>query len=117
MRAEYWARGIGWVSLGLAATAAVAPDLLGRAVGIGERRPLIRALGARDLIIGSGLVLAPDPGPWMRARLVSEIFDVALHGGVGLLAPFHRGRAVTVAGLAAVFALADWKILRSLQQR
>lgn len=117
MQAMTWTRAIGWASLGLTLASVVAPDALGKAFGLGERRKLIRALGARDLIVGSGLAFARNPAPWLRARFVSEVFDAVFHGGGALADVFNSRRALPIAAGAAAVAILDYVLLRKLQHR
>ena len=112
-----WIRAIGWGSLGLTLASVVAPDALGRAFGLGERRKLVRTLGMRDLVVGSGLVFASDPAPWLRARLASELFDTVFHGGGALAGKFNRRRALPIAVGAAAVAVLDYVLLCKLEQR
>lgn len=114
MRAETAARAIGWASLGFTAFSVVAPDAMGRLFGVGQRRGLVRALGGRDLAVGAGLVLARDPAPWLRARLVSDVADAALHAGGALAERFDPRRALTIAAGATALALLDAALLRRL---
>jgi hypothetical protein len=104
-------RAIGWGSLGFALASAVAPDRLGRALGIGERRVLARTLGARDLVIGIGLVAARDPAPWLRARLAADVADAALHVLGAESGAFARNRALVVGCAAAAVAALDVVLL------
>lgn len=114
--AETLARAAGWASLGLTVVSVLAPGVLGRAFGLGERRALVRALGARDLVVGAGLVFANDPRPWMRARLASELFDAVLHGAGGLTGHFDRRRALAVATAAVLIGGVDYVLLHALRR-
>ena len=90
---------------------------LGQALGIGERRTLIWALGARDLLVGAGLVLAPDPTPWLRTRFASELFDAVLLGTGVAAGRFDHRKGLTVAVSAATIAVLEYALLHRLQQR
>ncbi len=86
-------RTLGWLSIGLGASAILAPGIVGRMAGYRPRRWLPRVLGARDLVIGTGLLAASDARPWLRARLTAEMADAALHSAAGLVGLFGRKRA------------------------
>lgn len=56
---------LGWFSIGLGVTQMVAPRWLGEKIGVGDRAWLMRALGAREIMTGLG-VLAQQPRPTFR---------------------------------------------------
>ncbi len=105
-------RAIGWGSMGFTVASVVAPRALGRAMGLGDRRGLVRVLGARDFVVGAGLAVAGDPTPWLRARLACEVCDAVLHGVGALNGTFHRNRALTVAAGAVALAALEYVLLR-----
>ena len=81
------ARLLGVLSLGMGA-GLVAPQWLGRLVGLGGGRPwLVRAIAARDVAIGLGLLAAPDSRPWLRAQAAADLLDAGI-----LVASLRRGR-------------------------
>lgn len=107
------ARAIGWSSIGFTVASVVAPRALARAMGHPERPGLVRALGARDLVIGAGLAMAADPLPWLRARLASDAGDAVLYAAGAATGRFHRGRALTIAVGATLLAGCDYALLRT----
>jgi len=105
---------LGLLSLGMGA-GLVAPQRVGRLLGLGDERPwLIRAIAARDVTIGLGLLGAPDPAPWLRAQAAADVLDAGI-----LVESLRRGRGDrTRALLWLVFAagaavLAGWLSRRS----
>lgn len=106
-QARVAARAIGCASICFALASFLAPGPLARILGYGERRRLVRALGARDLVVGLGLVTAEDLSPWLRARLASEAADTLLHAAGALTGAFDRKRAFGISVLAAAFAAVD----------
>lgn len=74
------ARSLGYMALGLGATQLFACRRTARLLGL---RPtpstlwLLRALGARELLTGFGL-LGRRPGPWLTTRLVGDALDLGL---------------------------------------
>lgn len=107
-----FARALGWSCLVLGATALVAPGSLGRALGLGDRRRLVRVMGVRDLVTGAGLVAARDPRPWLRARLAVEVADAAMHAAGAATGALRPGRATAVAASAAALAGVELAVLR-----
>ncbi|HEX8361821.1 MAG TPA: hypothetical protein VF613_17010 [Longimicrobium sp.] len=108
-------RAIGWGSMGFTLASLVAPRTLGHAMGLGDRTGLVRALGARDLVMGAGLAGANDPTPWLRARLACELFDAALHAAGAASGTFHRKRALTIAAGAIALAGLEYALLEDTE--
>jgi uncharacterized membrane protein len=113
------AKALGWFSLGLATAQLLAPGLIARAIG-GRDRPrtrwLMRAIGARELLAGLGLLGGARPGAWMWSRTLGDVMDLALLGTAAASAsrPQQRWRAVgALAAVAGVTAL-DFTTSRQL---
>jgi hypothetical protein len=84
-------RGLGWFSVGLGLCQLIAPKRLARLIGVSERPRtlrLMRALGARELTAGLGLLTRRRSSPWLWARVAGDIVDL------GLLANVLRSRNV-----------------------
>jgi uncharacterized membrane protein len=106
---------IGWFSLGLGLAQLVAPRALGHALGVGEHAALLRALGARELASGLGILSGRERGAWMKARVAGDALDLAL-----LALSFRAGngrRPMRIAAAAAAVAgVAALDVLSSRQQ-
>ena len=99
------ARALGWFSLGLGLAQVLAPRAVGRLIGVPQRAGLMRALGARELACGAGLLARPRSPVWRWMRVAGDAMDLAL------LAAAYRSRegegpriaaaASAVAGVAA----------------
>jgi hypothetical protein len=111
MKTRTVVRAIGWGSMGFTVASLVAPRVLARAMGHRERAGVVRALGARDFVVGAGLAGADDPTPWLRARLACELFDAALHAAGAANGAFHRKRALTIAAGAMALAGFEYALL------
>jgi uncharacterized membrane protein len=94
-------RGLGWFSIGLGLAEVAAPRMLARAIGIDSngRTPLtVRAMGARELANGFGILARPlRPGP-LWTRVVGDVLDLAL------LAYAFRVKRTSSARLGAAIA-------------
>lgn len=107
-----FARVLGWSCLALGAVALAAPGPLGRALGLGDRRRLVRAMGVRDVVTGAGLVAARDPRPWLRARMAVEVADATMHAAGAATGALRPGRATVMAASAAALAGVELAVLR-----
>jgi uncharacterized membrane protein len=97
---------LGWVSLGLGAAEVGAPRMVARLVGAPARTALVRALGARELAAGVGILARRSRAGWLWSRVGGDIMDLALLA-VALTAPGANrrriaGAAAAVAGIAAL---------------
>ena len=84
----------------------LAPRTMARLYGLPELPLLLRALGARDLAIGLGLVVADEWRPWMLARGASELCDGALIG-VAALSGRRAIRRLIMANGAILLGVAE----------
>ena len=104
------ARGLGWASIGVGLAVTAAPVPLMNAFGLGDRPKLGRFLGARDLVIGAGLLLqGQSTAAWVRARGIADALDGALILGGAATGAFRRDRApIGLAAAAGSSALSLW---------
>ncbi|HEX8451970.1 MAG TPA: hypothetical protein VF647_07735 [Longimicrobium sp.] len=94
---------VGWVSIGAGMGLVLAPERVGRALGMEDWSELIRAYGFRQVVAGMG-ILALRPGPWVWSRLTGDVLDLlTLATRTGPDNP--RRRRVTTA-MAAVSGIA-----------
>lgn len=105
------ARAAGYASLGFAAGGFMAPDLVARVAGYGDRRGLVLALAARDLVVGLGLVTAERVTPWLWARFAAEVMDTVLHAAGAATGAFDRKKAVAISAGAAACAAVEYAVL------
>lgn len=79
-------RGVGWMSLGLAAAQLIAPHALLRLIGIGPSRraaAVVRLLGVTKLGVGLGVLLAPRRPLPLAVRTAHDVIDLGLAGLAG----------------------------------
>ena len=98
-------KGLGLFGVALGAVQLVAPKALAEWLGVEGTEPIIRACGAREVASGAALMVAPNPEPFLWARVAGDAMDVA-----GLAVAMGRSSrpervAVALAGVAAVTAL------------
>jgi hypothetical protein len=87
------ARGIGWLSIGVGFLLVLAPERGTGGFGMGERKRLGLFLGAKDLVIGAGLLRSGNVRPWLLARALSDAQDAALLVGGIASGAFPRRKA------------------------
>lgn len=108
------ARALGWFSIGLGLSELAMPRLLGRAIGIGPRPLLLRALGLREIASGIGILSRRQPASWIRSRVAGDALDLALLG-VAVLGTRRTRRLRVVAAGAAVAGVTALDVLCSRQ--
>jgi len=101
------ARGLGWFSVLLGATAVVAPRAVGSAAGFGSNsRGVVRSIGMRELASGVGILSRKNPASWLWLRTAGDVVDLALLAAG--MRPGNPGRgkaALSFAAVAGVLAL------------
>lgn len=113
-------RGIGVFSIGLGLAEIAAPRSVARLIGIlpdGRTRGTMRALGAREIAHGVGILSKPAHPLPLWARVAGDVLDLALLGWA-LRTRARRtdrliGAAVAVAGVAALDVIAGQRLARS----
>ena len=109
------ARTLGWVSIGVGLVAIVAPVPAISAFGMGERPKLGRLLGARDIVLGAGMLGGQNTAGWVRARGVADALDGALLLGGAAKGAFRRDRALMSVVVAAGFSALSFWLARRLE--
>jgi hypothetical protein len=110
-------RALGWVSVGVGLASLAAPVPVMNAFGIGERPKIGRFLGARDIVLGAGLLRGEDKAAWARARGVSDALDAALILGGAATGAFRRDRAPVGLAMAAGLSVLSFRLARRLDER
>ena len=110
------ARTLGWVSIGLGLTIVAIPRPLMNAFGLGDRPNLGRFLGARDLVLGTGLLRGENSAAWCRARGIADALDGALIIVGAATGAFRRDRAPIGLAAAAGFSALSFWLARRLER-
>ena len=119
MKERRMARGLGWLGIGVGLAQIAAPRRLGRLVGVGERPRVMRAVGARELASGVGILSQTEPVGWLRARVAGDVMNLLLLG-LALRANTPEGRrrvalaALVVAGVLALDAVGTRRLAARL---
>jgi hypothetical protein len=103
------ARGLGLFSIGLGLAELTAPRWLGRQMGTGPRHALLRALGAREIASGIGVLAQRQPATALWSRVAGDVMDLSLLGCALVMARQGRGR---IAAAIAMVVGVSWLDLR-----
>ena len=106
-----------WFSLALGIAELAAPRQAARVAGSPLPAGLVRAMGAREIANGVGLLTQPRSARWMWARVAGDAIDLALLA-LALGSP-RATRSRVLASMAAVAAVtaADVNVARRLDRR
>ena len=113
-RTDMVADGLGWFSIGLGLAQIAAPRGIGRLIGMemdGARGGpiLMRAIGAREIASGLGILRGARRSTWAWSRVLGDAMDLALLGSAMGARGNDRGRltaaTLAVAGVTAVDVL------------
>ncbi|MBT1071057.1 hypothetical protein [Pelotalea chapellei] len=106
MNVRNLALGLGVFSIGLGVTELVAPGKLAKALGMKKRTKLVQLYGLREVATGIGLLSRKNKGPWVWARVVGDVADLATLGQARKAKSHYRkNAAVAAAAVAGVTAL------------
>jgi len=100
-------RGLAWFSIALGAAEVLAPEAVGKLVGLRtvNNPAVIRMFGLREMAAGLGILASSRPGPWIWARVGGDVMDLAMLGAAGR-GDVDRGRfTASVLAVAGVTAL------------
>lgn len=102
------ARFLGWFSIGLGTAQLVAPRALCRLIGGGDPR-VMRAMGVREWIHGTGILVRPRPTGWVWSRVAGDALDLA---ALALVA--RNGNKRTALAIANVLPVAAADVFEAL---
>lgn len=108
------AQGLGWFSLGLGLAEIAAPGRLLGAIGVddgGRSRSTVRALGARELASGLGILTMPRRPATLWSRVAGDAMDLALLGWA--LGSKATSRQRLLAAIGAVLGVAALDVIAS----
>ena len=94
------AKGLGWFSIALGLTELVAPRTVAKVIGIepnGKTSLLTRAMGAREIAAGVGILMQPRRPLPIASRIAGDLVDLAMLG----LAAKNRTSTARLAGAVA----------------
>jgi hypothetical protein len=100
------AQALGWFSIALGALELLATRRLTRSLGMRGNEPLIQLYGVREIATGLGILMSPDPTPWIWGRVCGDALDTGtLAAHLNDDNPEEENVAMALANVAAVTAL------------
>jgi uncharacterized membrane protein len=102
--------GLGLAGVALGLVKLLAPRALSRLAGVGDvavAPPLVRALGAREVVVGVGLIATRRPAPWLWARVAGDVVELALLGAALRRPRANRRRLAGALGVLGGVAALD----------
>jgi uncharacterized membrane protein len=114
------ARGLGWFSLGLGLAELAATGSVADLVGLprqSPRRGWLRALGARELATGAGILANRESPGWMWARVGGDAMDLGFLGTALGERGARRNRLLLALGAVAGVAALDLYCAAGLRAR
>ena len=95
-------RALGIAGLGIGIAELVAPNWVSKHLGLSQRPTLMRAMGAREVASGIGIVARHNPTPAQWTRVIGDVIDIAL---LGLSVRDSKKRKAVLGALGAVLAI------------
>ncbi|SNS10182.1 Uncharacterized membrane protein [Noviherbaspirillum humi] len=114
-RSAQMATALGWFSIGIGLAQLLAPHRLSQAIGAPQKPNLMRALGAREIASGVGILSQRRPTGFLWSRVLGDAMDLALLAAAARRAVGSERSRVGLA-TAAVAGVAVLDMLSSLQQ-
>ena len=115
-QAQRLARALGWFSIGLGVTEVAAAGAVARLAGINGSRGLVRALGAREIAHGIGILSRRMPTGWIWSRVLGDVVDLAVLGRAAALPQANRLRAAAAAAAITGVTVLDFKAGQQLSR-
>lgn len=115
-------RGLGWFSIALGVTELAAPRALARLIGVDPRGAtpwILRAMGAREILAGLGVLMRPRRPLPLWGRVAGDAVDLALLGvaafGKRTRMPRIAGAIAAVGGVTALDIVAGLRTQRAFE--
>jgi hypothetical protein len=110
------AKGLGWMGIGLGLIEMLAPEWLARQIGVDEdRTALLRAMGAREVVIGGVVLMENRPITGMWGRVAGDAVDISLLVAALMSPRSRKGRVLGALGIVLGATLQDVLCARGLQ--
>ena len=108
--------GLGVFSLAIAAAELFAPRRIARALDAEGHEGLVKAFGARELLAGVNLLVAPAVATNVWSRAAGDVMDIAAAGAAVAHSPRNRATWGALAFVVSALALDTW-VARGLDRQ
>ena len=109
------ATALGWFSIGMGVAHLIAPRALGATIGVEGRPLLLRAIGAREVMSGVGILGRSGRPGWLWSRVAGDAMDLALLGMAAKTATRTQRQRIAMA-TTFVAAMASLDVITSVRQ-
>ena len=106
------ARALGVTGMGIGLAELAAPGWISEQLGIDERDTLLRAMGAREILAGVGILAEQRPTAGLWARVAGDALDLAL---LGVAASKSTRKKNVIAAIGMVAAISGLDLLYALK--
>jgi hypothetical protein len=115
MRNRKVARALGLTGIGLGLAELAMPAQMSRGLGLRDARTVLRAMGAREILSGVGILAPRNPTVGLWSRVAGDAMDLGL---LGVAAARSRNRKVVAGAIGMVAAISALDLLyaRRLQR-
>ena len=96
------ARALGLTGIGLGLAEMGMPERLSKQLGVRSSSTLLRAMGAREILSGVGILSLRNPKPGLWARVAGDAIDLGL---LGVAVGKSRDRRMVARAIAMVLAI------------
>lgn len=121
MNEQKLANGLGWFSIGLGLAELLAPEKVGRAIGVNNHQNLFRAMGVREIASGVAILAQDQPVESLWSRVAGDAIDLSLLGSALASDRANRqrlmGAIAAVAGVTVLDVLCSTRLSASREQR
>jgi uncharacterized membrane protein len=115
--AQQISRALGWFSIGLGVAQLLVPRTMSRAIGVEGNANTIRAIGAREIASGVGILSNQRrPSTWLWTRVAGDAMDLAMLGNAARTRDDTAHRRRIAFATAAVVGVTVLDVLTSMQQ-
>jgi len=94
-------KALAWFGIGLGLVQLLAPRAFARSTGFPDWPWLLRATGARELVINAGLLTQPGAPVWRQVRVAGDAMDAAMLGAAMFAPSSRRSRLAATAAIAS----------------
>jgi len=108
MRNRQAARALGLTGIGLGLAEMAMPRRLGRRLGLGDAKTVLRVMGVREILSGVGILAPRNPTAGLWSRVAGDALDLGL---LGVAVAKSRNRKMVAGAALMVVAISALDLL------